>query len=221
MTLFIRRKLHAKSLSSLAHSWAADVEGADIRARETHKTIMKSDSEMRKLSSPEISWPAGRTMDVSCPKCDCTVTTQITMVREDHMPLRPESCDMCGADFEVYPDGKTTVVSIPGKGDSAEQGKINARLFQSLTFDPNGARDWPYTTEVEALLTVAWLHVFEDGTQQFIDEDQAPSQIYSPRLGPEELELFCKVNIDSYRNFHSEHEAELDHRKPVQMTPFW
>lgn len=182
---------------------------------------MNSISEMSKVSSPEITWPAGPTMDVECPNCAGTVTTQIAVVREDNMPLRPESCGGCGADFEVFPDGKTVAVSAPGIGDPVAQGRRGAELFQTLTFDPNGSRDWPYTTEVEALLTVAWLHVFEDGTQQFIDDDQEPSQIYSPRLSPEALELFCEVNIDSYRKFHSEHEAELDLRESVPMTPFW
>ncbi|OKS58580.1 hypothetical protein PsaNZ65_02910 [Pseudomonas syringae pv. actinidiae] len=95
------------------------------------------------------------------------------------------------------------------------------KFFKSLTFDPNGARDWPFTTEVETLVTVAWLEEFEDGTQQFIDADQEPPHIYSPRLDPEALERFCETYIELYRTFHDVHEAALDRREPVPMTPFW
>jgi hypothetical protein len=70
-------------------------------------------------------------------------------------------------------------------------------------------------------VTVAWLEEFEDGTQQFIDADQEPPHIYSPRLAPEALERFCETNIELYRTFHDAHEAALDRREPVPMTPFW
>ncbi|MBX8557041.1 hypothetical protein K5D56_21500 [Pseudomonas cichorii] len=182
---------------------------------------MNSNPNMSKVPDPEYTWAAGPTMQVACPNCSCTVTTQISVVREDNLPLRPESCDKCGADFEVFPDGKTVPVSVRMAGDPGRKLGRGAEFFQSLIFDPNGARDWPFITEVEVLLTVAWLHMFEDGTQQFIDENPEPAQIYSPRLAPEALELFCKVNIDKYRNFHSEHEAELDQRESVPMPPFW
>ncbi|WP_434598587.1 hypothetical protein M1D58_27380 (plasmid) [Pseudomonas sp. R4-76] len=94
-------------------------------------------------------------------------------------------------------------------------------FFQGLTFDPNGARDWPFTTEVEQLVTVAWLREFEDGTQQFMDADEEPPQVYSPRLTPDALERFCEANIEAYRAFHDSHEAALDRRESVPMIPFW
>lgn len=167
------------------------------------------------------SWPAGETMDVVCPNCSGIVATQISVVREDDLPLRPEDCEGCNAQFEVYPGGQTVLVSAPLSGPPSERGQKAARFFESLTFDPNGSRDWQFTTEVETLVTVAWLEEFEDGTQQFIDADQEPPHIYSPRLAPDALERFCETNIELYRTFHDTHEAALDRRDPVPMTPFW
>jgi hypothetical protein len=172
-------------------------------------------------ATTKYSWPAGETMDVVCPNCTGIVATQISVVRDDNLPLRPEDCERCSAQFEVYPDGKTVLLSAPLSGPPSESGLKAIRFFESLTFDPNGARDWPFTTEVETLVTVAWLEEFEDGTQQFIDADQEPPHIYSPRLAPEALERFCETNIELYRTFHDAHEAALDRREPVPMTPFW
>lgn len=169
----------------------------------------------------EQAWPSGPTMDVDCPNCSRTVATQISMVRDNDLPLRPEDCEACNAQFEVYPDGKTELVSAPSSGPLTERGLKAIRFFESVTFDPNGARDWPFTTEVEQLVTVAWLHEFEDGTQQFMDADQKPPRVYSPRLTPDALERFCEANIKAYREFHDSHEAALDRRESVPMVSFW
>lgn len=58
-------------------------------------------------------WPTGETMGVVCPNCASTVPTQISIVRDDDLPLRPEDCDACRAIFIVYPDGRTELVSAP------------------------------------------------------------------------------------------------------------
>lgn len=176
---------------------------------------------MESQATKNHAWPAGQTMDVACPHCAGTVATQISVVRDDDLPLRPEDCEACNAQFEVYPDGKTELVSAPRSGPLTERGLKAIKFFESLTFDPNGARDRPFTTEVETLVTVAWLQEFEDGTQQFMDADQEPPQVYSPRLAPEALERFCEANIETYRAFHDKHEAALDRRESVPLTPFW
>lgn len=167
------------------------------------------------------AWPAGETMDVACPNCTAMVATQICVVRDHDLPLRPEDCEACNAQFEVYPNGKTELVSAPHSGPPTERGLKAIKFFESVTFDPHGARDWPFTTEVEALVTVALLHEFEDGSRQLVDADHEPPHFYSPRLDPEVLERFCERNIESYRSFHRKHEAALDRRESVPMTPFW
>jgi hypothetical protein len=143
------------------------------------------------------------------------------MVREEDLACRPEDCETCLSVFEVYPDGKTVAISMPATGPITPRGKELIGFFQSFTFDPDGARSWPFTTEVETLVTVAWLYEFEDGTCQFMDAHKEPPQAYSPRMTPEALELFCKVNIETYRAFHEANEDALDRREPVPMTPFW
>lgn len=121
------------------------------------------------------------------------------------------TCNDCNEAFCFKP--KAAVEPWP-EGNTMDE-------FETLTFDPNGARDWPYTTEVESLLTVPWLREFSDGTQQFMDDDQNPVYVYSPRLPPEELERFCETHIEFYRAFYAEHERALDRRERVPMAPFW
>jgi hypothetical protein len=41
-------------------------------------------------ATTKYSWPAGETMDVVCPNCTGIVATQISVVRDDNLPLRPE-----------------------------------------------------------------------------------------------------------------------------------
>ncbi|VVN26567.1 hypothetical protein PS623_04564 [Pseudomonas fluorescens] len=161
-------------------------------------------------------------MVVGCPNCAETIATQIGMVRDHDLELRPEDCESCNAQFEVYSDGRTVLVSAPSQENPLTERSLKAlRFFESVTFDPNGTRDWPFTTEVESLLTIAWLIEFEDGSLQFMDSDQEPPQIYSPRLNQEALELFCKEQIEVYRAFHAKHEAALDRRESVPLKPFW
>lgn len=136
------------------------------------------------------------------------------------MPCRPETCDQCCQDFEVYADGRVVRIEYERPQNRRTREQLLSHLA-GLEFDPNGARDWPFTTEVEMLLTVAWLRVFDDGTQQFMDADQEPPQVYSPRLTPDALERFCEANIEAYRAFHDGHEAALDRRESVPMVPFW
>lgn len=169
----------------------------------------------------KYGWPSGSNMEVECPNCARTMATQISMVRDNDLPLRPEDCEACNAQFEVYPDGKTELVSAPRSGPPTERALKAIKFFESVTFDPNSARDWPFTTEVEQLVTVAWLHEFDDGTQQFMDADQEPPQVYSPRMTPGALERFCEENIEAYRAFYDNNEAALDRRESVPMVPFW
>lgn len=163
-------------------------------------------------------WPPGNTMTVQCPGCASTVSTQIDMARELDEPLRPEECDECATHFIVFPDGKTELPAACPSGSRRADGRQH---FESITFDPNGHRDWPFTTEVEGLLTVPWLHQFEDGTQQFIDDDLEPVLVYSPRLAPEDLERFCEAHVERYRTFHTTHSRALDRRERVSLACFW
>lgn len=170
-----------------------------------------------KLTPAQRAWPEGDTMVLSCPACCQPVAVQLATVREEDLPYRPDTCEECFADFDVYPDGSTKMDPVQEKRHKG----VDRSLLHSLEFDPNGARDWPFTTEVEMLLTVPWLRLFEDGTQQFLNSDEEPHLSYSPRLSPQDLESFCETNIEAYRSFHSAHEEALDRRERVPMTPFW
>lgn len=56
-------------------------------------------------------WPDGDAMIVACPKCSKNFETQISVVRELNLSVRPVECDFCLCDFEVYFDGKVLPVS--------------------------------------------------------------------------------------------------------------
>ncbi len=83
------------------------------------------------------------------------------------------------------------------------------------------AADYPYTTEVETLLGGVARTVFPDGTEQFIDDDSSPVFIYSPKLSPDELEVFCKENLCRYQSFYETNETKILHFERVLLVPFW
>lgn len=55
-------------------------------------------------------WPDGDTMTVICPRCGNSVETQISVVKEENLPVRPEECQFCYCDFEVHHDGKINLI---------------------------------------------------------------------------------------------------------------
>lgn len=59
---------------------------------------------------------------------------------------------------------------------------------------------------------------FEDGTQQFVDEE---GNVFSPRLPESKLAVFCEENLESYREFHRINAHKIDRCEPLTMTPFW
>jgi hypothetical protein len=91
----------------------------------------------------------------------------------------------------------------------------------SVTFDPDHARTAPFTAEVELLLGGVPIKVFPDGSEQFIDDDDLPARVYSPRLSTHELEAFCETNIEKYQAFNAEHGDETLITERVHLPPFW
>lgn len=79
-----------------------------------------------------------------------------------------------------------------------------------ITLHAEGSEHTPFTNSVEFLLGGVSPSVFPDGTQQFLDDVADPVRILSPRLTVDDLEAFCKANIDRYEAFHGEDSAELD-----------
>lgn len=88
-------------------------------------------------------------------------------------------------------------------------------------FDPHSAVTSPMTTRVEWLLGGVSRTIFPDGTHQFSDSYGEPEHIYSPRLAPAELELFCMKNIKHYELFYHEHGADLLMSERIPMKAFW
>lgn len=174
-----------------------------------------------KLTAAVNPWPAGRTLDVACPACQHTVTTQIAVVRQMDGPSRPDTCDACGNDFEVYADGRVIVIEY-----ERSKGRRNLLLEAmkaggQVIFDPRGAETAPFITDVEVLLGGVPVVIHADGTEQFLDDSAEPVHAYSPRLAADGLEAFCKANIAKYEAFSAEHGNDKLMTERVPITPFW
>ena len=82
--------------------------------------------------------------------------------------------------------------------------------MNSITFDPNGSVDFPHIAAVEGLLGGIGRLVFSDGTVQFAEEDSFPDVVYSPRMAEEDLEIFCKANLDYYEQYFEQNFDAID-----------
>jgi hypothetical protein len=161
------------------------------------------------------TWPAGDKMHVACPKCGATTNVQIAVVREDNLPWRPVDCFDCNAEFILNSNGST---ELPART------KNQSRQMEPITiFDPDGWKNFPFTTQVEVLLGGVGRAVYPDDTEQFLDQGMngEVELTYSPRLAPDELEEFCRKNIAHYEAFNAAHAHELDECKRVPMVQFW
>jgi len=163
-------------------------------------------------------WPLGEKMDVQCPNCQLHMSVDIANVREWDQDWRPVDCDTCFADFELHADGHTVLASARPKHPTA---KGRQPLDTPIYFDPDASETAPNTTAVEILLGGVGRLMFPDGTQQFVDNDEEPVLIYSPRLTPDELEQFCEQHLERYERFHQEHEEQLMDFERVAMEAFW
>jgi hypothetical protein len=136
-------------------------------------------------------------------------------------PCRPDTCDECGKDFEVYADGRVALIEY-----ELSRGRRNLLLAAmksgaQMIFDPRGVETAPFTTDVEMLLGGIPVVIHEDGTEQFLDDSQEPIHAYSPGLTADELEAFCKANIGKYEAFNVEHGNDKLMTERIPMTPFW
>lgn len=82
-------------------------------------------------------WPESDEMSVCCPNCESIVAVQITVVREFDDPLRPADCQCCHAEFHLFSDGATELLSAPPRWATARGHELR-KQFQNLVFDPNG-----------------------------------------------------------------------------------
>ena len=74
---------------------------------------------------------------------------------------------------------------------------------------------------MEQLLGGVGRVVYDDETEQFLDDYGEPEYIYSPRLAPEKLERFCEENIHHYQNFHTNNMRKIIRGERVPMPSFW
>ncbi len=86
--------------------------------------------------------------------------------------------------------------------------------------DLDGRSRVPYTTAVQDFLCIGIFN-FADGTQQFKDEEYLPGRLFSPRLSPADLEIFCKENINIYENYFKKYEALIESLDHPEFPSFW
>ncbi|HCL5581129.1 TPA: hypothetical protein N2N40_002557 [Citrobacter freundii] len=85
----------------------------------------------------------------------------------------------------------------------------------------SGIDETPFITEVEMLTGGVARLLYPDGTQQFVDDEEDPIHIFSPRLTESELEKFCMDNIERYREFHHANMSKLLRCERATMVQFW
>lgn len=89
-------------------------------------------------------------------------------------------------------------------------------------FNPNGAERFPNIAQVECLLGGVGTLCFEDGTEQFANNDDYPKIVFSPRMTEDELEIFCRDNMHHYEAYYEENKEALDNCYEVPpINPFW
>lgn len=92
----------------------------------------------------------------------------------------------------------------------------------TMYFEPDRARLFPAITEVEMLLGGIPRAIFPDGTLQFMDQDQCPVAVYSPRLVEDSLEEFCRNNMEHYLAYYAKYEKLIEAFEPAPpIEPFW
>lgn len=183
-------------------------------------TVQTADADWlaRTFTERVAQWPEGHTMTAQCPNCHTDMAVDIDAVREWDIDWRPVDCDNCFAEFELHTDGKTVLTSAHTAQTTAKGRDL---LNMTIHFDPDASKNAPNTTAVEILLGGVGRLMFPDGTEQFVDDDDEPALIYSPRLKPDALERFCEKNLDRYERFHQDHEEKLMRSERVAMEVFW
>ncbi|MBJ8931655.1 hypothetical protein [Citrobacter freundii] len=83
----------------------------------------------------KYEWPSGEVIEVICPHCNKVMNTQIAMVREFDLELRPEHCLSCLCDFEVFHNGNVKIVSKGFAKNITNKGKD--LLKKKIIFNPD------------------------------------------------------------------------------------
>lgn len=120
--------------------------------------------------------------------------------------------------------GRVITTTRDGSTELPARTKNQSRQMEPITiFDPDGWKNFPFTTQVEVLLGGVGRAVYPDDTEQFLDQGMngEVELTYSPRLAPDELEEFFRKNIAHYEEFNAAHAHELDECKRVPMVQFW
>lgn len=93
---------------------------------------------------------------------------------------------------------------------------------ESVVSTVQEAKKYPNIAAVEDYLGGIGRVKFEDGTVQFARMDTYPDVVYSPRLIPHQLEVFCKRNLDRYRQYCEQLiEAALFKQPDPPIERFW
>ena len=88
-------------------------------------------------------WPDGDSMAVKCPKCSKIFDSQISIVKELNLSVRPVECQFCYCDFEVHHTGTVNLVEYtslypPQEFNSFKQLNREELLKMKFIFNPEG-----------------------------------------------------------------------------------
>ncbi|EKN5159591.1 TPA: hypothetical protein ACHR7L_004841 [Yersinia enterocolitica] len=77
---------------------------------------------------------------------------------------------------------------------------------------------YPIFEDIETYLGGIGRIVYQDDTEQFVDE---LGNEFSPRLPESELARFCSENIEKYERFYNENISLILRCETPEMQPFW
>lgn len=111
--------------------------------------------------------------------------------------------------------------------DNAE--RIVARLAayeaeaEEIELESLNAKNLSYVGVVSEMLRGIWIAVHPDGDWQFIEHiaDGERLNIYSPKLPKDELNLFCKRNLEEYKEYYEKNKDVDMSSGAAGMEQFW
>ena len=62
---------------------------------------------------------------------------------------------------------------------------------------------------------------FGDGSHMIAELEEGPGAIYSPRLSAQQLEEWCRDNLDRFESFFAANESALECGEIVKMEAWW
>ena len=83
------------------------------------------------------------------------------------------------------------------------------------------SNSYPFTRQVTDLMGAEGVTVFPDGDNQITSRTDDNIFIFSPKLPPDQLEDFCKKNLQVYEKMSEQFSDLINDCQDFQIEKFW